>query len=137
MGFLKEFKSFAMRGNLVDMAIAVVMATAFGKVVTSFVDGVVMPLVGRLLLNIDFAKYNIVLQEELREGDKVIQPLVQIGLGNFLTTIIDFVLIALVVFLIIKGINRLKRKEEAEPPKPGSQEMLLMEIRDLLKEQKK
>ncbi|MCC7301898.1 MAG: large-conductance mechanosensitive channel protein MscL [Bacteroidia bacterium] len=140
MGFVKEFKDFAMRGNLVDMAVAVVMGGAFGKVVTSFVDGIVMPLVGRLLLNIDFAKYNIILQEEIKDGDKVVQPLVQVGLGNFITTIIDFVLVSLAVFLVIKGINRLRKNEEAKPttpPEPTKDQVLLTEIRDLLKDQKK
>lgn len=140
MGFVKEFKDFAVRGNLVDMAVAVVVGGAFGKVVTSFVDGIVMPLVGRLLLDIDFAQYNLVIQEEIKEGDKILQPLVQIGLGNFFSTIIDFVLVAFAVFLVIKGINKLRRMEEKKPStpaEPSKEQVLLTEIRDLLKEQKK
>ncbi len=140
MGFIKEFKDFAMRGNLVDMAVAVVIGAAFSKVITAFVDGIVMPVIGRVILNIDFAKYNIILQEEVKDGDKIIQPLVQVGIGNFLSVIIDFVLVAFFVFVLIKAINRLKKQQEeapAPPAEPTKEQILLAEIRDLLKDQKK
>lgn len=132
MGFLKEFRDFAMRGSLIDMAVAVIMAGAFGKVVTAFVDGVIMPVLGKVILNVDFSKYNIVLQEQIKEGDKIVQPEVTVGLGNLITQVIDFILIALAVFLLIKIINRLHRRQEVQAP-PSKEEVLLTEIRDLLK----
>ncbi len=140
---LKEFKEFALRGNLVDMAIAFVMGGAFGKIVTAFVDGMVMPLVGLLTAGKDFTK----LVWEIKAGQKevidaagnvtsaAVEPVV-VKYGAFITVAIDFIIVAFVMFLIVKGINRLKKKQEeapAPPAEPSVQEKLLMEIRDALK----
>jgi large conductance mechanosensitive channel len=132
MSFFKEFRDFAMRGSLVDMAVAVIMANAFSRVVTSLVDGVIMPVLGKVILKVDFAKYNIVLQEQVKVGDKIVEPEVTVGLGNMITQMIDFVLIALAVFLLIKIINALHRRQDIQTP-PSKEEVLLTEIRDLLK----
>lgn len=137
--FLNEFKEFAMRGNVLDMAIGVVIGSAFGKITTSLVNDVFMPLIGLLIGGVDLAKLNIVLKAAVMDGDTVVTEAVTLGIGTFLTTIIDFVLIAFVIFLMVKAINAFRRKKEApapeEPPKPTTEE-LLAEIRDLLKEQK-
>lgn len=140
---LKEFKEFALRGNLVDMAVAFVMAAAFGKIVTAFVDGMVMPLVGLLTSGKDFSK----LELELKGGSKelideagnvtveAVAPVV-VKYGQFITVVIDFIIVAFVMFLVIKAINRLKKKQAeapAAPAAPPAQEVLLTEIRDLLK----
>lgn len=122
MSFLKEFKEFAMRGNVVDLAVAVVIGAAFGKIITSVVDGIIMPLIGLLLGGIDVSKKSFVV------GDAVIKW------GAFLQTIIDFTLIALAIFLVIKFINLLQTKKEEQGPQYTHEELLLMEIRDLLKE---
>lgn len=134
MGMIKEFKEFAMRGNLVDTAIAFVMGAAFGKVVTAFTEGLVMPLVGLLTQGQDFTKLTYVIQQEVKEGDTVIKPLIAMKYGEFITVIIDFIIVAFVMFLVIKGINRMKKAQPAPPPAgPSNEEMLLMEIRDSLK----
>lgn len=138
--FLNEFKEFAMRGNVLDMAIGVVIGSAFGKITTSLVNDVFMPLIGLLIGGVDLAKLNIVLKAAVMDGDTVVTEAVTLGIGTFLTTIIDFVLIAFVIFLMVKAINAFRRKKEEapapeEPPKPTTEE-LLAEIRDLLKEQK-
>ena len=136
MGIIKEFKEFALRGNLIDMAVAVVIGTAFNKVVSSFIDGIIMPLIGKVILNIDFGKLNWVLQEEVKQGEKIITPQVTVQIGHLITQTLDFIIVAFVVFMVIKTINRLKRKEEnsADPVvAPSKEEVLLTEIRDLLK----
>lgn len=128
---MKEFKEFAMRGNLVDVAVAFVMGAAFGKIVTAFVDGIVMPVVGLLSSGQDFSTMRFVLKEA--SADK---PEVAILYGVFLTVILDFVIVAFAVFMVIKLINRMKKKEEsapAPPAGPSNEEKLLMEIRDALK----
>jgi large conductance mechanosensitive channel len=125
MGFVKEFKDFAMRGNLIDMAIAVVIGTAFGKVINAFVDGIVMPMVGLL---IGKANFNDIVWTP--------KPGVSIAFGNFLTQVLDFLIVAFAVFIVIKMMNRLKKKQEeapAVPPSPTKDQELLTEIRDLLK----
>ena len=136
--FLSEFKEFALRGNVLDMAIGVVIGGAFGKITTSLVNDVIMPLVGMLIGGIDLVQLDIVLKPAVMNGDKVVTEAVTLGIGTFLTTIIDFILVALVIFLMIKAINRFhKKKEEApgpEEPKGPTSEELLTEIRDLLKE---
>ena len=136
--FLSEFKEFALRGNVLDMAIGVVIGGAFGKITTSLVNDVIMPLVGMLIGGIDLGPLDIVLKPAVMNGDKVVTEAVTLGIGTFLTTIIDFILVALVIFLMIKAINRFhKKKEEApgpEEPKGPTSEELLTEIRDLLKE---
>ena len=143
MGMLKEFKDFAVRGNLVDTAVAFVMGAAFGKIVSSFVDGMVMPLVGMLTGGIDFSQMKLVLKEGSAAvkdaAGKVITPEVadvSVKYGAFLTNVIDFIIVAFAVFMVIKAINRTKKKEEAAPaapPAPSATEQLLMEIRDSLK----
>ena len=149
-GFLAEFREFISRGNVVDMAVGVIIATAFGKITTSLVGDVVMPAIGYAFGGIDLSQLNIVLQPAvLDETGAEVTAAVTIGIGSFLVTIIDFLLIALVVFLVIKGLNGAKTKlealrkheeaaaeEEAAPPEPSAEEKLLTEIRDLLREQK-
>ena len=143
MGMIKEFKEFALRGNLIDIAVAFVMGGSFGKITSSFVEGIVMPLVGMLTGGIDFNAQKLVLKESIPEikdsTGKVITKAVQevsIKYGAFITALIDFIIIAFVVFLFIKAINAMKKKEaEAAPPavpEPSSTDRLLIEIRDAL-----
>jgi large conductance mechanosensitive channel len=133
---LKEFKEFALRGNVVDLAIGVIIGVAFNNIVQSLVGDVFMPVIGAITGGLDFSNYftplsGAVTADSLEEAKK--QGAV-LAWGNFITVAINFVLIAWVLFLVVKGINRLKRKEEAkEPPAPPKQEVLLTEIRDLLK----
>lgn len=132
--FIKEFKEFATRGNLIDLAVGVVIGSTFAKVITAFVDGMIMPLIGRLLLNVDLAKYKWVLQNETTDASgKIIKPEVAIQFGNFVTQVIDFLIVMFAVFLLVKMMNRLRKAKEAEPTPPTKQEILLTEIRDLLK----
>ena len=142
--FLNEFKEFAMRGNVLDMAVGVVIGTAFGKITTSLVNDVFMPLIGLIIGGIDLGQLNIVLKPETVNAAGETVAAVTLGIGTFLSTIIDFILVAFVIFLMVKAINQFhklgKKKDEepapAEEPKPTSEE-LLTEIRDLLKEQQK
>lgn len=141
MSFIKEFKEFAMKGNLIDFAIGVVIGGAFGKVTTSFVDGMVMPVVGKLLGGTDFSE----LKYKIQDGSKAVVdasgnvttqevPEVFIRYGEFITTCIDFLVIAFVMFLVIKAMNKMKKAEPAPPPPgPTPDQTLLTEIRDLLK----
>lgn len=134
MSIASEFKEFAVKGNVVDMAVGIIIGTAFGKIVSSLVGDVVMPPIGVLLSGVDFSSLAITIKEA--SGDV---PAVQIKYGQFIQSVIDFVIIAFSIFLAVKGINSLKRKEEAAPeapPQPTPQEALLTEIRDLLKERK-
>lgn len=131
MGMVKEFKEFAIRGNVVDMAIGIVIGAAFGKIVSAFVANVLMPPIGVLLGGVDFASLMIVLKEATAETEAV-----AISYGVFFNTVIDFIIIAFAIFLVIKGMNKMKKKEEekpAEPPKPSKEEILLTEIRDELR----
>ena len=131
MGMLKEFKEFAVKGNVVDMAVGIIIGGAFGKIITSLVGDVIMPPIGVAMGGVDFSNLSIIVQEAI---DK--KPAVVISYGKFLQTIIDFIIIAFVIFMAIKGINSLKRKEAeaaAAPAAPPNQEVLLAEIRDLLK----
>ena len=141
---MKEFKEFAMRGNLVDVAVAFVMGAAFGKIVSSFVDGIVMPLVGMLTGGIDFNDKRIILKDALPEvkdatGNVVTKAVAEVSIkyGTFITNVIDFIIVAFAVFMVIKAINSTKKKEEAAapaaPPEPSSTDKLLTEIRDALK----
>ena len=142
--FFAEFKEFAMRGNVMDMAVGVIIGTAFGKITTSLVNDVFMPLIGLLIGGVDLGQLNIVLKPEvLDEAGQVVTEAVTLGIGTFLSTVIDFVLVAFVIFLMVKTINQLhklgkkdKEPQEEEEPAPTSEE-LLTEIRDLLKEQQK
>jgi large conductance mechanosensitive channel len=136
MGMLKEFKDFAMKGNLVDIAVAFVMGAAFNKVVASFTKGIVSPLVG-LLFNADFKDLKLVIKDGVANDKGEVVGEVSVLYGEFLTNVIDFIIVAFVMFMIVKSINALKKKEEPAPaaPKGPSQEDLLAEIRDLLKKQ--
>lgn len=130
MGILKEFKEFAVKGNMVDLAVAVIIGGAFGKIVTSLVNDVIMPPIGMLLGGVDFSDLKILLKPA--EGDVAA---VTLNYGAWLNTVIDFLIVALVIFLVIKGINSMKKKEAeapAPPPAPSKEEELLTEIRDLL-----
>ncbi len=137
MSFIKEFKEFAIKGNLVDMAVAFVMGGAFGKVVSGFIDGMVMPVVGKLVSGVDFKSLKYILSPaQFDAAGKEIAAEASIKYGEFITVAIDFALVALVMFMLIKMINRMKRQEAAAPaaaPAPSAQEQLLTEIRDLLK----
>ena len=134
MGMLKEFKDFAVKGNLVDIAVGFVMGAAFKQVVTSFTGGIVSPLIG-LVFKADFRDLKYVITEGVADATGKVTGEVAILYGDFLTNVIDFIIVAFVMFMIIKGINATKKKEEAAAPAPPagpSQEDLLAEIRDLL-----
>lgn len=142
MGILKEFKQFAIKGNVLDLAVAVVIGAAFGKIITSFVNDVLMPPLGLLLGNKDFSNMRIILKQAqlaVVDGDQVIVPAVEevaIRYGLFITNVLDFVIVAFAIFMVIKAFLLMKRKEEAKPaavPAPTREEILLTEIRDLLK----
>jgi len=131
MGFIKEFKDFAMKGNVMDMAVGVIIGGAFGKIVSSLVDNILMPLVGVVTGNVDFTK----LQVSFGEGDMA----ATLKYGIFIQNIVDFLIVAFCIFLIIKAMNKLSFKKEEEPaaePEPTAEEKLLGEIRDLLKDKK-
>lgn len=136
---LKEFKEFAVKGNVMDMAIGVIIGGAFGKIVTSLVNDIIMPGIGVLTGGINFSDYKFVIQQGVMNGEEVITPEVAITWGSFVQTIVDFLIIAFCIFIAIKAINRFKRKEEETPAAPAgpTQEELLTEIRDLLKDQSK
>ena len=139
-GFISEFRDFIMRGNVLDMAIGVIIATSFGKITTSLVNDVIMPLIGRLLGTVDLSQLNFTIAEAVVENGEVVKEAVVVGVGTFLVTVIDFLIIAFVVFLIIKGFAKakeisenklLKKKEEIveeEAPKAPTTEELLTEI---------
>ncbi len=133
MSMMKEFKKFAVKGNVVDMAVGIIIGVAFGKIVSSFVGDVIMPPIGILLGGIDFTSLSIVLKGAV--GDT---PAVTIAYGKFIQALVDFIIIAFAVFMAVRAINSLKKREEEtpeEPPKPSKEEELLTEIRDLLKKQ--
>ena len=130
--FLEEFKAFAMRGNVLDMAVGVVIGGAFGKITTSLVNDIIMPLISMLTGGIDFSSWKWVLKAA--EGDAAE---VAVNFGNFIAVVLDFVIIAFAVFCMVKAINKFHKKKEeapAAPPEPSAEEKLLTEIRDLLKE---
>lgn len=130
MGILQEFKTFAVKGNVVDIAVGIIVGVAFGNIVSSFVADVIMPPIGVILGGVDFADLVITLKAATEE-----MPAVVISYGKFIQTVIDFIIIAFAIFIAVKGINRLKRKEEVEePPAPSAEQLLLTEIRDLLKQ---
>lgn len=134
MGILKEFREFAVKGNVVDMAVGIIIGSAFGKIVSSFVGDVIMPPMGVILGGVDFSNLAFTIQEAVGET-----PAVVIAYGRFIQTLIDFTIIAMAIFIAVKGINSLKRKEEEiskAPPAPSTEEVLLSEIRDLLKERR-
>ena len=137
---LSEFKKFAMRGNVVDMAVGIIIGGAFGKIVSSFVKDVIMPPIGLLMGNVDFSQLFVNLPGEdyatLAEATEAGAPV--IAYGQFINTVLDFLIVAFAIFMAIKVMNRLKKEEEeapAKPPEPSAEEKLLTEIRDLLKQQ--
>jgi large conductance mechanosensitive channel len=141
MGILKEFKDFAMRGNVTDMAIGIIIGAAFGKIVTSMVNDIIMPPLGLLIGKVNFTDLFVALDgnayESLAKAKEVGAPI--LAYGNFIQTTFDFILVAFAIFMLIKGLNRLKKAEEKKaevapaPPQPTKEEVLLTEIRDLLK----
>ncbi len=132
MGMIQEFKAFAMRGNVVDMAVGIIVGGAFGKIVSSFVADVIMPPIGLLIGGVDFSNLAIVIKEAV--GDVAA---VTINYGAFIQTVLDFMIIAFAIFMAIKAMNSLKKEEEEtpeEPPAPSKEETLLTEIRDILQQ---
>lgn len=131
MSMIQEFKDFAMRGNVVDLAVGVVIGAAFGAIVTSLVGDIVMPLIGMATAGVDFSKAALVLQEASADGKT---PAVLMSYGKFIQATLNFVIVAFVIFLVVKAMNATKKKEAAAAPAaPPAQEVLLAEIRDLLK----
>ncbi|MDR1847825.1 MAG: large-conductance mechanosensitive channel protein MscL [Bacteroidales bacterium] len=128
MSFIKEFKEFAVKGNVIDMAVGVIIGAAFGKIVSSLVADIIMPPIGVLLGGMDFTQLNITLQQATET-----HAAVTLNYGNFVQAAVDFLIIAFAIFLFVKGISRLKKQEETKPTAPSAQEQLLTEIRDLLK----
>lgn len=140
MSLLKEFKEFAVKGNVVDMAVGVVIGGAFGKIVTSLVNDVIMPPIGTLLGGVSFTDLKLLLKEAVVEAGEVVTPAVTLNYGSFIQTIVDFLIIALAIFAMVKTINKLKREkpkaeEPATPPAPSEEVQLLTEIRNLLKKE--
>ena len=143
MGMVKEFKEFAMKGNVVDLAVGVIIGGAFGKIVTSMIDDLIMPVVGKVLGNVDFSNMYIALSDKIvKSGDawpaladaKKIGPV--FAYGNFITVAINFIILAFIIFLMIKAMNNTRKKEAAAPapaPGPTADQKLLTDIRDLLK----
>ncbi len=130
MGMMKEFKEFAVKGNVIDMAVGIIIGAAFGKIVSSFVADVIMPPIGLVVGGVDFTNLAVTLRAASADTAAVV-----IGYGKFIQTVVDFTIVAFAIFIAIKGINTLKRKEEEAPkapPEPSKQEVLLGEIRDLL-----
>lgn len=128
MSMLSEFKAFAMKGNVVDLAVAIIIGTAFGKIISSLVADIIMPPIGMLLGGMDFKNLMIILKPASDTATAV-----AISYGAFINTVIDFVIIAFVIFMMVKAMNNMMKKEEAKPKAPNPQEVLLTEIRDLLK----
>jgi len=142
MGMLKEFKEFAVKGNMLDMAVGIIIGAGFGKIISSLVNDVLMPPLGLLLGRVDFTQLKAVLQkgsDAVMDSATIIQPAVKqvsINYGNFIQTVIDFIIVAFCIFLVIKAMNKMKKKEEAAPAAPAAPPedvVLLKEIRDLLK----
>ena len=133
---LKEFGDFIKRGNVLDLAVAVILGAAFGAIVKSFVDDIIMPPIGLILGNVDFSNLYINLSGGTYESLAAAQEAgaATINYGLFLNTIINFLIVSFVIFLVVRQVNDMKRKEEAAPPEPSAEEKLLMEIRDLLKD---
>ena len=141
--FLQEFRDFAVKGNMIDMAVGIIIGGAFGKIVTSLVSDIIMPPIGLLVGGVNFTEWNVVLKEAVMENGEVITPALTLNYGNFIQVLFDFLIIALSIFFVIRGINKMKEmtskkkaEEEAAPapePEPTKEEVLLTEIRDLLK----
>lgn len=141
--FFEEFKKFAVRGNVMDMAIGVVIGAAFGKITTSIVNDIIMPLISVLIGGLDFSAWKWVLKEAVVEAGEIVTPEVAVNFGNLISVILDFIIVAFAMFLVVKGMNKLnslkKKEEEAKPeePKGPTQEELLSQILDELKKQGK
>ena len=136
---LQEFKQFAMRGNVVDMAVGIIIGGAFGKIVSSVVADIIMPPVGLLIGGVNFSDLKITLKEAVMKGGAEVTPAVTLNYGNFIQTTLDFIIIALAIFLLVKVINALNKKKKEEPKAPAAPPadiQLLTEIRDLLKKEK-
>lgn len=137
MGLMKDFKDFAMKGNVVDMAVGVIIGAAFGKIVSSLVDDIIMPLVGVATGGMNFTDYKLVIQQAVMEGTEVIKPEVTLNWGSWIQTIVDFLIVAFCIFIMIRFITNLRKKKEeevaAEAVEPAEEVKLLTEIRDLLK----
>lgn len=133
MGMMQEFKAFAMRGNVIDLAVGVVIGAAFGKIVTALVDKVVMPPIGMLIGGVDFSKLAITLKAATVDAAGKEVPAVVIAYGELLNAIVQFVIIAFAIFLVVKAINRMHRPAEAAPAAPTEEVLLLRDIRDALK----
>ena len=140
MALKQELKEFMLRGNVIDMAVGIVIGGAFGKIVTSFVNDILMPPISMLLGNTKFTQMKVVFKEAVMSGEEVIDPAITWNYGNFIQVLIDFLIIGVSIFFVIKGINKLRKKKEEEPapepiPEPTKEEMLLSEIRDLLRKE--
>ena len=142
--FIQEFKEFALKGSVMDMAVGIIIGGAFGKITNSVVNDIIMPLISMLTGGIDFSAWKWVLKEAVMEGKEVIDPEIAVNYGNLIAVILDFIIIAFAVFCMVKAINKMhdKLSKPAEPepekaPEPTKEEVLLTEIRDLLKEQNK
>lgn len=133
MGMISEFKEFIARGNVVDLAVGVVIGAAFGKIVTALVDKIIMPPIGLLVGGVDFAKWGWTLREASVDAAGKEIPAVVVGFGEFFNTLIQFVIVAFAIFLLVKAVNRLYKKEAAAPAAPAEDVLLLREIRDALK----
>ena len=139
MSFIEDFKAFALKGNVVDMAVGVIIGGAFGKIVTSIVNNIIMPPIGVITGGVDFTDLKLVIKEAEKAGDEVIAEAVTLNYGQFIQDVVDFLIIAFSIFLMVKGIAALSRKKKEEPaapapaPEPSAEEKLLTEIRDLLK----
>jgi len=141
MKFIDEFKAFALKGNVVDMAVGIIIGGAFGKIVTSLVNDIIMPPIGILVGGINFSNLKLVLQQAHTDANGKLIEAVIINYGKFIQTAFDFIIIAFSIFMAIKLMNQLRKKEEkatppAAPPAPSKEELLLTEIRDILKERK-
>ena len=135
MGLIKEFKEFAMRGNVLDMAVGIVIGGAFGKIVSSFVEDILMPPIGVLLGGVNFTDLKIVFKQAVMDGENVVTPEVALRYGNFIQVVFDFLIIAFAIFMLIKAVNKFNKKKEeapAAPEAPPADVQLLTEIRDLL-----
>ena len=137
MGFFKEFKEFAVKGNVMDMAIGVVIGGAFGKIVSSLVSDIIMPLISAVTGGLTFTNWKWVIREAVMDGETVVKPELAMTWGNFIQVIFDFIIIAFCIFLVMEGMNKLKKQEEEAPApapaEPSEDIKLLTEIRDLLK----
>ena len=138
MALRKELKEFMLRGNVIDMAVGIVIGGAFGKIVTSFVNDILMPPISLLLGSTKFSEMKVVFKEAVMSGEDIIDPAITWNYGMFIQNIMDFLIIGISIFFVIKGINRMRKKKEEEPtpepiPEPTKEEKLLTEIRDLLK----